>query len=232
MAQLRMDQLYKDNPVMQGHSSCTGHFSGRYQGPRWPQAARWAQCTYMTSTSSQVDRRQVHPSRPDTLPPRKSLTESGVVLRPNPVNDEPKAGRRALRLGLQSHYVQTYDKRSPYLPGVCSHRICLGMLRELYVYRDFDPHSSVVDISTVIYPTRLCDICDLKTSWKDWLPGYLPMKLMSIRVMNRGLGQYIVQQVGETCRSSNCCWVTMPRSTLKADISQMRCRRHHLMATR
>jgi hypothetical protein len=29
---------------------------------RWPQAARWVECTYKTSTSSQVDRRQVHPS--------------------------------------------------------------------------------------------------------------------------------------------------------------------------
>jgi hypothetical protein len=42
--------------------------------------------------------------------------ESGIVLRPNPVNDGSKAGRRALRLGLQSHYVQTYDKSSPHLP--------------------------------------------------------------------------------------------------------------------
>lgn len=66
------------------------------------------------------------------------------------------------------------------------------MLRELYVYQDFDPHSSTVDISTVIYATRLYDIRNLKTSWKDWLPGYLLLKLMSIRVMNRGSGQYIV----------------------------------------
>ena len=42
--------------------------------------------------------------------------ESGVVLRLNPVNDGSKVGRRALRLGLQSHYVQNYDKSSPHLP--------------------------------------------------------------------------------------------------------------------
>ena len=53
-------QLCKDTPAVQGRSSYTGTLQlGRYQGPRWPQAARWAQCT-KTSTSSQVDRRQVH----------------------------------------------------------------------------------------------------------------------------------------------------------------------------
>src|SRR5271156_1720305 len=34
--------------AVQGHSSCTGTLQlGRYQGPRWSQAARWAQCTYI-----------------------------------------------------------------------------------------------------------------------------------------------------------------------------------------
>src|SRR5271154_2195277 len=39
---------HRDAPAVQGHSSYTGTLQlGRYQGPRWPQAARWAQCTYM-----------------------------------------------------------------------------------------------------------------------------------------------------------------------------------------
>jgi hypothetical protein len=60
------------------------------------------------------------------------------------------------------------------------------MLRELYAYQDFDPHSLVVDIRTVIYATRLYDIRNLKTSWEGWLHGYLLMKLMPIKVMNGG----------------------------------------------
>jgi hypothetical protein len=39
---------HSDAPAVQRHSSCTGTLQlGRYQGPRWPQAARWAQCTYI-----------------------------------------------------------------------------------------------------------------------------------------------------------------------------------------
>ena len=35
-------------PLTPGHSSCRGTLQqGRYQGPRWPHAARWAQCTYI-----------------------------------------------------------------------------------------------------------------------------------------------------------------------------------------
>jgi hypothetical protein len=77
VVQVRVAQLYKDNTPMQRHSSCAGTLQlGRYQGPRWPQAARWAQCTCIdTHFFSGRERRQVHLSRPDIPSLRKSLVQ-------------------------------------------------------------------------------------------------------------------------------------------------------------